>query len=94
MSFLAPINCLLGLLFGIRYRVMILFPLIAVAIIEAALIGIPHGTWISGLWVSVVLIACIEIGYLIGAGLPVFLPASVLRQSWDHLKGQRHSHRA
>ena len=93
MLLLAPVNCSLGILFGIRYPVMAMLPLIAAAIFEAVLIESPTGMW-SAVWMSAALITCLEVGYLVGAGIRVLFPVSVLQQSWDHLRGQRHSHHA
>jgi hypothetical protein len=47
---LALLNCLLGVVFGLRYRVMILAPLIAITVLEAFFLALPAGTWISVLW--------------------------------------------
>jgi hypothetical protein len=91
MLLLGFMNCFTGVIFGIRYSVMALLPLMAVAISESALIKAQEGTWISAFWMSVVLIVCIEVGYVVGAGLRVFLPAIVVRDSWMNLRDFGHS---
>src|ERR1700737_3583508 len=73
MLLLALLNCLLGVVFGLLYRVMILAPLIAIAVLEATLVALPAGTWISVLWRSGILIASLEIGYFGGSAISVYL---------------------
>src|SRR2546423_1596268 len=82
MLLLASINFLVGALFGVRYRVMILLPLTAIAIPEAILIQVQAEAWISTLWKTLVLLACVEIGYLAGTLLGAFFPASG-RDFWN-----------
>ena len=70
MLLLPPLNCVLGVLCGTRYRVFIVLPLAALAVVEVLFFEIMRsGTWISVTWKSLGLIACIETGYLIGATL-------------------------
>jgi hypothetical protein len=82
MLLLASINFLVGALFGVRYRVMILLPLTAIVVPEAILIHVQAETWISTLWKTLVLLACVEIGYLAGTVLGALFPASV-REFWN-----------
>jgi hypothetical protein len=80
MLLLPPLNCVLGILCGIRHRVFIVLPLAALAFVEVFFIGIMRGgTWISVTWKSLGLIACIQTGYLIGAALAYLFPVSALR---------------
>ena len=80
MLFLPPLNSVLGILCGIRYRVFIMLPLAALTVVEVLFIEIMRGgTWISVIWKSLGLIACIETGYLIGAALAYLFPVSALR---------------
>lgn len=60
------LNGLLGAICGLRFRVQILVPLIAIAIIEVAVLK-PGGMWSSEFWSAVGLITLLEIGYLIGS---------------------------
>src|SRR5262249_49357558 len=74
MLLLPPLNCLLGVLCGTYFRVFIVLPLIALAVLEAAAVGIIEtGSWIA-IVNSLVLMACIEIGYLIGAAFVFLFP--------------------
>src|ERR1700737_673732 len=73
MLLLALLNCLLGVVFGLLYRVMILAPLIAIAVLEATVVALPAGTWISVLWRSGILIASLEMGYFGGSAISVYL---------------------
>ena len=79
MWLLALANCLLGGLVGIRYRVWIIIPLSAIAILEACLLELGEATWISILWHAAALIASIELGYLIGSAIGAYLPADTAR---------------
>ena len=91
MLFLPPLNCLLGVLCGTYFRVFIVLPLIAIAVVEAAAIGIIEtGAWIA-VGNSLVLIACIEIGYLIGAALVFLFPVSALQIVRRHLRYHKRS---
>jgi hypothetical protein len=78
LMFLAAGNLCLGIVVGIRYRVMILLPLAGLVIIEVLLLELPGGTWISALWRSVILMTSLEAGYLVGAALRAFFPATAL----------------
>lgn len=75
-------NGLVAAIFGLRFRVKILIPLIAVAIVEALILK-HDGTWWSALWSVVVLIVSLEIGYLIGSAVDTVwlesLPGNFLR---------------
>src|SRR5215813_11209346 len=91
MLLLPSLNCLLGVLCGTYFRVFIVIPLIALAVLEAAAIGIIEtGTWIA-IRNSLVLIACIEIGYLIGAALVFLFPVSAARNVRHHVRYRKHS---
>ena len=91
MLFLPPLNCLLGVLCGTYFRVFIVLPLIAIAVLEAAAIGIIEtGAWIA-VGNSLVLIVCIEIGYVIGAALVYLFPVSALRNVRHNVRYHKHS---
>ncbi len=72
MWLLVLANCLLGALLGIRCRVWILVPLSAIPILEVGVLVFP-ATWISMLWQAGVLIVSLEVGYLVGNAIGVFL---------------------
>ena len=91
MFLVALSNCLLGTICGLWFRVAIIVPLLAVALIEAAILK--HiAEWSSAFWLTIVLITMLEMGYLIGLvvvalwltfgrGLPLGRE-SVLRDFW------------
>ena len=67
MLLLALLNFAVGAGLGIRFGVMVLIPLTALAIIESVLFGYSTGSgWISALWQCVILIAALDVGYLVG----------------------------
>lgn len=59
------LNGLLGVICGLRFRFQILVPLIAIVMIEVAVLKL-GAMWSSKFWSAVELIAALEIGYLIG----------------------------
>lgn len=75
-------NGFVAAIFGFRFRVQILIPLIAVAIVEALILK-HNGTWSLALWSVVVLIVSLEIGYLIGSAVDAVwlgaIPKNLLR---------------
>ncbi len=70
---LALVNCFLGALVGIRYRVWIIIPLSAIAILEVAILEFREATWTSILWHAGALIVSIELGYLVGSAIGAYL---------------------
>jgi len=63
----ALLNGLLGAICGVRFRVHVLIPLIAVAFVEVAVLK--QTGMGSVVWSAIVLITVLEIGYLIGSSL-------------------------
>jgi hypothetical protein len=88
---LAAIHFVLGAVLGARFRVFMLLPFVALAILEAVVFEPPIVKWSSVLWHSMLLIVCLEIGYLIGAALTTFLSVSGLRSFWHRLRAQLYS---
>jgi membrane protein DedA with SNARE-associated domain len=72
---------LVGALLAQRFRVFVLVPVLTLAALVAAVIGYHQGagTW-QLLGSSVLAIVCVQIGYLVGAGLNYFL-APILSHS-------------
>jgi hypothetical protein len=74
MLLLALCNVLLGAICGLWFRVAILAPLVAVAFIEEVVIPKHSPTWSSAFWWSafwstLLLVATLEVGYLIGVSM-------------------------
>jgi hypothetical protein len=74
MLLLALCNVLLGTICGLRFRVSILTPLVAVAFIEEVVIPKHSPTsssafWWSAFWSTLLLVATLEVGYLIGVSM-------------------------
>jgi hypothetical protein len=88
-SVIIGLNGFLGALCGLWFRLQILVPLIAAAVIEAVLLK-GTGTGCSALWTAIVLICTVEIGYLLGSALVVFWPT--LKQVWSLRSASRSSH--
>ena len=63
----ALLNGLLGAICGVRFRVHVLVPLIAMAFVEVAILK--QTGMGSVVWSAIVLIIVLEIGYLIGSAL-------------------------
>ena len=63
----ALLNGLLGAICGVRFRVHVLIPLIAMAFVEVAILK--QTGMGSVVWSAIVLITVLEIGYLIGSSL-------------------------
>jgi hypothetical protein len=61
----AIINGLLGVVCGVRFKIQIFIPLIAIVLVEVILLR-QSGVG-SVLWSAVVLICSLEMGYLIGS---------------------------
>ena len=60
------LNGLVGAICGFRFRILILAPLIAIAVIEATVLQ-RTGSSSSRIWSAVGLITLLEIGYLTGS---------------------------
>lgn len=63
----ALMNGLLGAICGVRFRIQIFIPLIAIALVEVVLLR-QSGVG-SVFWSAVVLICSLEMGYLVGSAL-------------------------
>jgi hypothetical protein len=68
MSQIAVLNGLLGMICGLRFRVQIFIPLMAVAFGEVALFKWSQ-TWPSTFWLALILVLSLEMGYLVGVGV-------------------------
>ena len=62
----ALMNGLLGAICGVRFRIQIFIPLIAVALVEAVLLKLTGVGW-PVFWSATVLICSLEVGYLVGS---------------------------
>jgi len=74
MLLLALCNVLLGTICGLWFRVSILAPLVAVAVIEEVVVPKHLPSWSSAFWWStfwsaLLLVATLEVGYLIGVSM-------------------------
>ena len=84
------LNGLLGAICGMWFRVQILFPLIAFAGVEVAILK-HTGTWWSVFWHAVMLVVAIEIGYLAGASAVALWLSSDRRAIRGDLAGYQHN---
>ena len=75
LGIIALFNNLLGVVCGLWFRVLILIPLGVVAFIEVALFK-QSGMGLSSIWSAIMLIVLLEIGYLIGASIAVWLDSA------------------
>jgi hypothetical protein len=73
------LNGAIGSICGLRFRFQILVPLIAIVMIEVALLK-HGGMWSSKFWSTVELMAALEVGYLIGSA------AGAYRSYWNREK--------
>lgn len=71
MFSISLLDGLLGVICGLRFRVEILVPLIATAIIEVAVFK-PGGMWSSHFWSAVELITLLEIGFFVGSAIGAY----------------------
>jgi hypothetical protein len=71
------INGLLGVIWGLRFKVPLLVPLIAIAILEAVFL---RTTWMSTFWWGVALVCSLEMGYLVGSAFGTMSPTLPVRQ--------------
>jgi hypothetical protein len=65
---IALLNGLLGAICGVWFKVQILIPLIGITVVEAAILK-QTGMWSSVFLSWVMLIAFLEMGYLIGSSI-------------------------
>jgi len=76
MFSLAIIAALLGAVLGLRFKVMVLIPTIAVGVMLITIINIVLG---AGAWIAVIEIAvavmAVQVSYLAGAAIRLFLAA-------------------
>jgi hypothetical protein len=61
---LVLINALLGFIWGLRFKVPLLAPLVAIAILEAVFL---RTTWMSAFWWGIALVCLLEMAYLAGS---------------------------
>ena len=71
----ALFNGLLGLICGLWFRVLILVPLVVFAFIEVVFLK-ESVMGLSPVWSAITLIVLLEIGYLIGASIAVWLDSA------------------
>ena len=56
-----------GATLGVRFKVLILFPAIGLAVVSAGAVGIGHGDQVGGVLLTIALVAAtLQIGYLFG----------------------------
>jgi CheY-like chemotaxis protein len=65
VSVLALLNCVIGVEAGLRYRVLVVLPLVAIVLPEIGLLNIQDEPW--SLWRVAGLITSLQIGYLLGS---------------------------
>lgn len=79
MFSLALFYVLSGAVLGLRFRVMVLLPTIALSAVVIICLNVAWGT---GLWMAaietVIALTSVQIGYLIGVGVRIFLDQSRL----------------
>jgi len=90
MFSLAIFFVLIGAVLGLDFTVMVLMPTIALSVV--LIIGI-NVAWGTGLWMAatetVIALTSVQIGYLVGAGVRIFLEqsrpsaAAMLRSSFN-----------
>jgi hypothetical protein len=77
MVSLTIVYALMGTVLGLRFRVMVLMPIIALSAIVITAINLAWGT---GLWIAtieiVIAVISVQIGYLAGAAIRHFLLGS------------------
>jgi hypothetical protein len=68
---------LIGAVLGLRFKVMVLVPTIAISLIVIALVALTFG---SGIWMAVIetviAVTLVQVGYLCGAAIRMFLAGS------------------
>ena len=69
MILTALLNGLLGVICRLRFRVLILVPLTAVALVEIFFLKAAHEKWSSIFLATIALMLSLEIGYIVGAVL-------------------------
>ena len=58
---------LVGATLSVRFKVLILFPAIGLAVVGTAVVGIQHGDHVGGVLLTIALVAAaLQIGYLFG----------------------------
>jgi hypothetical protein len=77
MFSLAITYALIGAVLGLRFKVMVLVPTIAISLIVIALVALTFG---SGIWMAVIetviAVTLVQVGYLCGAAIRMFLAGS------------------
>jgi hypothetical protein len=85
----ALINGLLGVICGVRFRIQIFIPLIAIVLVEVSLLRL-SGVG-SVFWSAVVLICSLEMGYLVGSAFSTFSTLFVGFRPHTPFQGREHS---
>ena len=84
---LAIIGVLAGTALGLRYKVFVLVPAVALAMMFAAMAGIAHGDHLGSIVLAMVILgATLQFGYLTGIGIH-----AVAAPIWASLIGGRNS---
>jgi len=81
MLLMAIIHGLLGAICGLRFKVLIMIPLIAVVCVEMAFLD-RNNTWWSAFCKGIALIISLEIGYFVGVALRQLYRSSGDRRAW------------
>ena len=71
MLVLSICNILAGALLGFYFTVLIIIPAAVAVFFEVITLGSPQDPWLIMLWHFVVLVASVEVGFLLGAGLRI-----------------------
>jgi hypothetical protein len=71
MLVLSICNILAGALLGFYFTVLIIIPAAAAVFFEVLFLGSAQSSWLVMVWNFVVLIAFLELGFLLGAGLRI-----------------------
>jgi hypothetical protein len=69
MLVLSICNILAGALLGFYFTLLIIFPAAVVVFLEVMFLGPAQSSWL--IWHFVVLLAFVELGFLLGAGLRI-----------------------
>lgn len=77
MFSLAIVYALIGAVLGLRFKVMVLVPTIAISMILIAMVNVVLG---FGIWMTVIetviAVTLVQVGYLCGAAIRLFLAGS------------------
>ncbi len=83
---LAIISALAGIALGLRYKVLILVPTIALAMVFAMIVGIARADHIGSIVLTMVILGtAVQFGYLAGIAIRAVVGTVILKQPNGHL---------